>query len=176
MAKQDQYLDCLIISRNNSTNASNAVPSMGNVLLPDGLELNKSYNLLSYKSCRESLTMWSIQELIGYYTGYRKDLRSENDNQLPDEQLFQLYAVTTHYPKTVAEQAHTWKTTDKSGVYWLFVAGLWIQVIVTAQIALAPHNALWNLLSDNVEAVRFGLQFVDADLPELQQIKEYYQL
>ena len=77
VAKQDQYLDCLIISRNSSINASNAVPSMGNVLLPDGLELDKSYNLVSYKSCRESLTMWSIQELIGYYTGYRKDLRTD---------------------------------------------------------------------------------------------------
>ncbi|KOR29199.1 hypothetical protein TI05_15540, partial [Achromatium sp. WMS3] len=151
VAKRDQYLDCLIISKA-SIDAPNSIPfpsfPIAEAPLPDGLILEKTYNLISYKSCRESLTLWAVQELIGYYTGLRKDLRPEYAQQLPDAQLFQLYIVTTHYPQNVVEQAQSWQSTDKPGVYWLYTSGLWIQVIVTSQIALEPHNAIWNLLSD----------------------------
>ncbi len=40
--------------------------------LPDGLDTLAQHNLLTYKSFREPLTAWSLDELAGHYVNYRK--------------------------------------------------------------------------------------------------------
>ena len=42
--------------------------------LPDGLDNLAKYNLLTYKSFQESLDDWSIDELIGHFVNYRKQV------------------------------------------------------------------------------------------------------
>ncbi|QEP42897.1 hypothetical protein D5085_07025 [Ectothiorhodospiraceae bacterium BW-2] len=52
MSLQQQFLDVLIIHR--------SPLSPHESKLPDGLSLNHSYSLLSYKSHREPLTLWTL--------------------------------------------------------------------------------------------------------------------
>ncbi|MCF7993658.1 hypothetical protein [Lamprobacter modestohalophilus] len=61
----------------------------------------RAINLLSYKSRHETLGVWSLDELIGYYVLYRKvNLDAEQARHPRD--AFGLYAVATRYPKGLA--------------------------------------------------------------------------
>ncbi|KOR27398.1 hypothetical protein TI04_13405, partial [Achromatium sp. WMS2] len=135
-----QLLDILILKRSNSE----AITAP----LPDGLLPHVDIGMLTYKSHQESLTEWSIQELIGHYVGYRKILSNNDNNNLPAAERFQLYAVTTAFPQALAaSMGFSWQATDQLGVYNLILGKLTIIVIVTKQIPKAPHNLPWNLLS-----------------------------
>ncbi|KOR32274.1 hypothetical protein TI05_08290 [Achromatium sp. WMS3] len=138
-----------------------------NFTLPDGLTLDADINLLTYKSQHESLTFWTIQELIGHYVGYRKILKAKHPKRtLPDAQQFALYAVTTMFPQELVKQVGTaWEATDKAGVYHLLTAGLAITVIVLNEITTTQHNRPWNLLSSNQEVVNYALN-QDEPLPD----------
>jgi hypothetical protein len=161
-----QYLDVLILKR--------PTPMPQAIMLPDGLTLTTEINLLSYKSHQESLTIWTIQELIGHYVSYRKILAvKDQDHTLPDAARFQLYAITTMYPTALATQMGTaWQVTEQSGVYRLIGFGLEITVIVTRQIPPAPHNRPWNLLSHDPKLIRYAVE--QEPLPE--DLARYFDL
>jgi hypothetical protein len=161
-----QYLDVLILKR--------PTPMPQAIMLPDGLTLTTEINLLSYKSHQESLTIWTIQELIGHYVSYRKILAvKDQDHTLPDATRFQLYAITTMYPTALATQMGTaWQVTEQSGVYRLIGFGLEITVIVTRQIPPAPHNRPWNLLSHDPKLIRYAVE--QEPLPE--DLARYFDL
>ena len=55
----------------------------------------RKHNLLTYKSFRESLDAWALEELVGHYVNYRKLLSLEFSTK-DDE--FQLYAIATRFP------------------------------------------------------------------------------
>ena len=90
LSKLRQLLDVVIIRRQEISKGKT---------LPDGLDLNATHNLVTYKSHQEPLDEWAIQELVGHYVNYRKLIGyQENGNKLPPESDFQLYAVSTRYP------------------------------------------------------------------------------
>ncbi len=91
---QEQYLDVLIIKKTEGT-----APEY----FPGGLENLSDHNLLTYKSFHEPLDPWTIDELVGYYTIYRKMVSPSTNDLLPIED-FQLYAVTTRRPKKLARR------------------------------------------------------------------------
>jgi hypothetical protein len=70
--------------------------------LPDGLDNLTAHNLLSYKSLHEPLDGWAIKELIGHYVNYRKQV-SPSLNQLLPESQFQLYGISTRFPKKLEQ-------------------------------------------------------------------------
>ncbi len=51
--------------------------------LPDGLEDMAEHNLLTYKSFREPLDDTAIDELIGHFVNYRKQVARKRDELLP---------------------------------------------------------------------------------------------
>jgi len=55
----------------------------------------------SYKSIAEPFDDWTLDELIGHYVNYRKQVSPSLDELLPKEQ-FQLYGVSTRFPQKLA--------------------------------------------------------------------------
>jgi len=55
---QEQYLDMVIIQKSGSEGKK---PEQ----LPDGLETLAEYNLITYKSLKEPLERWTLDELVG---------------------------------------------------------------------------------------------------------------
>ena len=72
--------------------------------LPDGLEDLGRHNLLTYKSLRQPFDSWAIDELVGHYVNYRKQISPSADNLLPVED-FRLYGVCTREPQKLQRPA-----------------------------------------------------------------------
>jgi len=132
---QEQSLDILIIKKTEGT-----VPKY----FPGGLENLSEHNLLSYKSFHEPLDAWTIDELVGYYTLYRKMVSPSTQNLLPIE-YFQLYAVTTRRPQKLRRR-HKLKRLRK-GIYEFWNASRPIRIIVTSELSAREQNALWLFFS-----------------------------
>ncbi|QEP42368.1 hypothetical protein D5085_03985 [Ectothiorhodospiraceae bacterium BW-2] len=147
MAKVPQFLDVVVIEQTEASDWPGAT------ILPDGLTQLQRYNLMTFKSHHESLTDWSIKELIGYYVSYRKQLSEAGKR--PPQTDFGLYAVSHHYPQKLANYLTTDNTT---GLYQLRWGSDTIQLIVLSQIDTAPRNDLWHLFSHQIERVRQASQ------------------
>lgn len=65
-------------------------PGGAAVELPNGLDNLRAHNLLSYKSKREPLDDWALDELVGHYVTNRKLIGPKAG--LVPESDFQLYA------------------------------------------------------------------------------------
>ncbi|CAK0781744.1 conserved hypothetical protein [Gammaproteobacteria bacterium] len=151
-------------------------------ILPDGLDLTARHSLVTYKSHQEPLDEWAIQELIGHYVNYRKlESYQSNDGNLLSESDFQLYAVSTRYPRNLGSSKGsglTLKPTIHSGVYHLDWGRSDIRVIVTSEIAQTPNNTLWNLFSNRGEVVLYGLEhyrFNESPISTIvQKLIDYY--
>jgi len=81
-----QFLDVVIIKQEDKE-----VKLSG---ICDGFDNLAGHNLLSYKSKREALNFWAIEELIGHYVNYRKVI---GRRKVKGEDI-RLYAVSTRYP------------------------------------------------------------------------------
>ena len=53
--------------------------------------------LMTYKSLRQPLDAWALDELVGHYVNYRKQSSPSLEELLPVED-FRLYAVSTRHP------------------------------------------------------------------------------
>ena len=115
-----------------------------------------------HKSHHEPLDEWAIQELIGHYVNYRKlvSYQSNEGNLLPESE-FQLYAVSTRFPKKLSSDKGSGlelKPTDHSGVYLLDWGRSGIRIIVTSEVEQTPNNTLWNLFSNRGDSFVYGLE------------------
>ena len=142
LSKKQQFLDVVIIRKTEGEFDG---------ILPDGLENLSAHNLITYKSFRESLDKWALQELIAHYVGYRK-LRS--DSKLHADTDFKLFAVCTRYPQGLAAQVELESITK--GVYRFNFALKSITLIVLSQVNQSVHNAVWQLFSGVGSQVAFG--------------------
>jgi len=136
LSLKKQYLDVVIIRK-----------TVGESLIemPVGLEPLAAHNLLTYKSLREPLDEWAIEELIGHYTNYRKLVSPSLDELLPVAH-FQLYAVSTRYPSNLLNDKTSFREIEQ-GVYELTWGKRLIKLIVSSRVALEARNALWLLFS-----------------------------
>jgi hypothetical protein len=166
---QQQRLDLIILEQDEGILTTE---------LPDGLEPLAKYNLLTYKSWRQPLTEWALDELIGHYVSYRKLISPSVDQLLPSSD-FELYAISTRYPQQLAQQV-TLQSLTLPGVYQVTWGSKRVRLLVLNQIATLPKNALWLLFSGHAEQVRFGGQHYQFDWQitsaVLNQLFEYYQL
>ncbi len=69
-------------------------------VIGDGIEGLLPHNLFTFKSYQESLTVESIEELIGYTVGYKKKEAPEGSDQLPREKV-KLFALVTRSPEKI---------------------------------------------------------------------------
>jgi hypothetical protein len=143
LALQRQLLDVVIIER--------IAPGGAAADLPDGLDNLRAHNLLSYKSKREPLDGWALDELIGHYVNYRKLLSPKPG--LLSESDFQLYAVATRYPQGLVRGAAL-QPTLLPGVYDVQWGTPTIRLVVLNQIDPHPRNAAWELFSTRQDRIR----------------------
>ncbi len=146
-AKQ-QFLDVVIIRKSD-------LPDPNPQHLPDGLENLSTHNLLTYKSFRESLTPWSLDELIGHYVNYRKLLTKKKQQGLKESD-FQWYAVTTRYPHKLFKQYPPTIKNSVSGIYELLWGSHSVRIIVLKEIGNDTRNAAWHLFSDEAQRIHMG--------------------
>jgi hypothetical protein len=73
--------------------------------LPDGFENLGPFNLVTFRSHVQKLSVFTLHELIGHYVNLRKQVSPgmDEDELLPPEQ-FCLYAVCARYPQQLAGQ------------------------------------------------------------------------
>ncbi|MCP4697156.1 MAG: hypothetical protein GY862_09945 [Gammaproteobacteria bacterium] len=136
LSLKQQYLDAVIIEQT----AANSRP----LDLPDGLDNLAKHNLLTYKSLHEPLDNWAVEELIGHYVNYRKQISPSLDELLPEED-FQLYAVSTRYPQKLAGQISLEEI--RPGIYQIQYGVRAIRVLVVSRMPPEDRNALWALVS-----------------------------
>jgi hypothetical protein len=120
---------------------------------PDGLENLARHNLLTYKSLREPLDGWALDELVGHYVNYRKQISAPADKLLPIEE-FRLYAVSTREPEKLATQVTL--ASLKEGVYEVQWGSRQIRIIVLSQVPKVERNAIWQLFSGIAAKVQYG--------------------
>jgi len=155
LSKKQQFLDVVIIEKTEGTPPE---------ALPDGLENLGKHNLLSYKSMRESFTDWTVEELIGHFVNYRKQVSPSLKKLLPKED-FRLYAVCTRYPAKLAGEIPLKPL--KQGVYDLRWGLRDIRVVVSSQIEQEERNAVWLMFSAVEESVRCGFSRYRGKLEEM---------
>src|SRR5947209_2183809 len=91
LSLKKQLLDVLLIRKEAESLACR---------LPDGFEDLSRFNLVTFKSHAEKLSLWTLYELVGHYVNLRKQVSPsmDEDGLLPEEQ-FRLYAVCARYPQ-----------------------------------------------------------------------------
>ena len=150
LALRSQILDIVIIERDDIANQPLAIE------LPDGLNDLRKHNLLTYKSFRESLDAWALEELIGHYVNYRKLLDLEFATK-DDE--FQLYAIATRFPAKLMKQLACYTTqTNLPGIFNLQWGTRLIRLIVLSRIAQESRNIPWELFSTKIKAFRHAVE------------------
>ncbi len=144
LSLKQQFLDVVIIEQE----AQSPIPQ-----LPDGLENLSRHNLVTFKSIRQPLDGWSLDELVGHYVNYRKQESPSVKRLLPAED-FRLYAVTTRKPQKLATAIALKKL--KRGIYQLQWGSHQIRVVVLNEVRKVKRNAIWQLFSGVGEKVQFG--------------------
>ncbi len=169
LSLKKQYLDVVIIRKT----AGIALKET-----PSGLENLAEHNLLTYKSLREPLDDWAIEELIGHYSNYRKLVSPSLDNLLPAS-LFNLYAVSTRHPYKLLHKNMIFKEI-KQGVYDLTWGNRNIRVIVLSRIEKEKKNSIWQLFSGKDDGFVYGDEHYKWHCPTekamLNQLYELYKL
>lgn len=66
--------------------------------LPDGFDDLAPHNLVSFKSYQEALDGWALNELMGHYVNYRKQVSPTMQVLLPETE-FRLLAVSVRSPQ-----------------------------------------------------------------------------
>ncbi len=178
LSVRQQFLDIVIIKKTDADpSLSNQSPPVDLTPLPDGLDNFAVHNLMTYKSMREPLNGWALDELIGHYVNYRKQTSPDPNKLLPQKQ-FQLYAVCTRFPLSLHKLMPLTKL--QNGVYEITWDLHPIRVIVLKRIPQAPHNALWNMFSSVRETVAYGSNHFQVERGRLStiinQLFEFYHL
>jgi hypothetical protein len=142
---------------------------------PDGLENLARHNLLTYKSLREPLDGWALDELVGHYVNYRKQISSPQAKLLPVED-FRLYAVSTREPEKLATQVTF--VSLKEGVYDVQWGSRTIRIVVLSQAPKVERNAIWQLFSGIAEKIQYGASQYQWRRPDnsgiINELYKYY--
>jgi hypothetical protein len=145
--------------------------------LPDGLGPLARRNLVSYKSPRQALDAWTLDELLGHYVNYRKQASPSFEKLLPEED-FRLYAICTRHPEKLAAGAALQPVQE--GVYDLLWGSRLVRVIVLSEIPRSERNALWLLFSGLADKVQYGFAQYKSQQhelpPLLNKLFESYQI
>ena len=146
LSLRQQLLDVVIVERGKGEPPEE---------FPDGLGDMSAHNLITYKSHRESLDDWALDEFMGYFVNYRKQVSPSMRRLLPLED-FRMYAVSTRHPEKLAGLAPLAQVGE--GVYDVGWAVRRIRIIVLSRIPRNERNALWLLFSTLPDNVRYGAE------------------
>ncbi len=121
--------------------------------LPDGFDKLAAHNLVTYKSHRETLDGWALNELVGHYVNYRKQVSPSMRELLPETD-FRLFAVSARFPRDLARE--TVLTEVHAGVYEARHFTGRISLVVVNELPQAEINALLHLFSTQPNLIRYG--------------------
>ena len=168
LSVKKQFLDVVILEQSQGQPIAQ---------LPDGLDNLAPHNLLTYKSLQEPFNEWAIEELIGHYVNYRKQISPSLNDLLPVTD-FQLYAVSTRYPHNLNENLIL--KTQTTGVYDIELGIRSMRLVVLSRIPKTENNALWHLFSGKADKFVFGNQHYhwrySKQKTVLKQLYKLYQL
>jgi hypothetical protein len=124
--------------------------------LPDGMQGHlRRYNLVSFKSHQESLTLDAMDELFAYYVNYRKQASERSDR--PDaRELFQVFAVSAKYPEALSKILALNQVMP--GVYDCLYGQTPIRILVASRLAQTPNNAILHLFSAVQSVIQYGME------------------
>ncbi|MCI0693482.1 hypothetical protein L0337_15930 [candidate division KSB1 bacterium] len=122
---------------------------------------------MTYKSIQQALDAWTLDELIGHYVNYRKQISPSFEKLLPVED-FGLYAVSTRHPEKLEKEVAL--ELVKEGVYDLHWGSRQIRLIVLSEVPQVERNALWLLFSGIVEKVQYGASHYELRQPNLSTV------
>ena len=139
-----QYLDVVIVEQNDKE------ADLSDIC--DGFDNLRKHNLLSYKSNRQSLNSWAMEELIGHYVNYRKVCGLN----IAKSEDIQLYAVSTRYPVKLFSAVSATEVT--AGVFEIKVINRDIRILVLGRLPLSQRNAILAFFSFDPGKVQFALE------------------
>ena len=143
LSQKRQLLDVVVVEQ------ENGAPDISDIC--DGFDNLSRHNLLTYKSMRQSLNAWSLEELIGHYVNYRKVIgksRTKADD-------IRLYAVCTRRPNAVLSLPGVMEA--RTGVYDLRVLSRDIRILVLSETPQAQRNAILSFFSFDPNKVKFAM-------------------
>ncbi len=143
LSVKKQFLDVVIIERTSDR---------GIKRICDGFDNLRTFNLLTYKSLRESLTVWALEELIGHYVNFRKT----RGMRVVKPTDISLYAICTRFPAGLSKRIKLEQIGD--GVLETTVLDKRIRIIVLSQVPAKGRNAIWELFSGVGNRVRHGAE------------------
>jgi hypothetical protein len=144
LSMKQQFLDVAIIRTNDEP-----IPYR----LPDGFEDLGKHNLITFKSHHDTLDGWALNELVGYYVNYRKQISPSMNDLLPESD-FRLFAVSVRFPQGMSQSVPLRRIQE--GVYEASHFTGAIRLIVVHQLPLEEQNAMLHLFADTEEMVRYG--------------------
>jgi hypothetical protein len=147
------------------------------IRLPDGFEELAAHNLVSFKSYQEALDGWTLNELVGHYVNYRKQVSPSVQDLLPETD-FRLFAVSVRSPQVLTRQGAL--TPVQPGVYEVRHFTGVIRVVVVHELPQQEPNALLHLFSARADLLRYGRDHYRPRSGEtstlLQQLFDRYRL
>ncbi len=166
VALESQFLDVVIIER---TDGDTTPPVPFD--LPDGLDDLRAHNLLTFKSRHQALDGWAIDELVGHYVNYRKQMR-RGERRLPETD-FGLFAVSTRMPQELVQQGCV-RPTSQAGVFDIPWRTRHIRLVVLGEVEQHPRNAAWALFATQMARIRHGVTHYRFRRPEAETL--FYRL
>jgi hypothetical protein len=141
---KQQFLDIVVIRRE---------ASVLERPLPDGFESLAPHSLITFKSFQQALDQWALEELVGHYVNYRKEVSQTLAGLLPETD-FRLYAVCVRSPQFLSTNPAVIRVQD--GAYDVPGFGQSVRVIVAHELPRRENNALLHLFSANPDLLRYG--------------------
>ncbi len=123
--------------------------------LSDGFEDIATHNLVTFESYQEPLDAWCLQELMGHYVNYRKQVSPSLKDLLPETE-FKLFAVCVRVPQFLPAMASVRRV--QPGVYDVEALGKVIRVLVVHELQQRTGNALLMLFSARLDLIRYGIE------------------
>lgn len=128
--------------------------------LPEGFETLTTHNLVTFKSHEETLDPWALEELIGHYVPYRKQISSREKLHPADD--LRLFAVSARLPKKLLKsQKHRETARGVYDVEWCLQP---IRIIAASRLPRRKRNALLHLFSGKPKLVEYGAKHFERTL------------
>ncbi len=121
--------------------------------LPDGFEELAAHNLITFKSYQETLDGWALDEMVGHYVNYRKQVSPSMRELLPATD-FRRFAVCARFPRDLADEIPLMPVIP--GVYEARHFSGRLRVVVMNELPREEHNALLHLFSARPVLLRYG--------------------
>ena len=144
LSLKKQFLDIVVIRKERGEFARP---------LPDGFGPLANHNLVSFKSHQDAFDAWTLQELVGYYVCYRKQVSDEK--KLLPTTVFRLIGISARFPENLAKEIPLVRR--QAGVYDIEWGALTIRLIVIRELPEEDANTILLFFSKAASQVKFAV-------------------